>query len=407
MILRPQIPEPMEPWLQPKRYKIAKGGRGGGKSMTIAQILVSLAATKKLRILCAREIQKSIKESVHYMLAEAIEALGLQAFYDVGQSYIKSITGSEFIFTGLRHNIDSIKSMGGINIVWIEEADKTSPETWLKLDPTIRAKGSEIWFSYNPEDEDSIVHKLALNPYPNMLVVEINFEDNPFFPEELEVQRLRMLADPDARDDYEHVWLGKTKKNLHAQIFRNKWAVEYFESASDWFGPYFGCDWGYSNDPTVLIKCWIYNEILYIEKCISQVGLELDDTPGRFHRAMPEARDFVIRADSASPSNISYVKRNGHPRMIGAKKPKNSIIDGIIRMRAFKKIVIMPGLDDDVIMNFRLYSWKTDKLTHEVLNEPVDKYNDCIDAIRYALEPILLKKKTKRTGSHNQSIMER
>ncbi len=194
---------------QPKRYKVLYGGRGGAKSWGIAQALLVMAAGKRLRILCCREIQKSIRESSHRLLKEQIERLNLESIYEVTEySIMCTATGSEFIFEGLFRNINKIKSLEGIDIAWVEEAEKVSDESWEILTPTIRKEGSEIWISFNPQFEDDPTYKrFVTSPPENAVVVQINWEDNPWFPE---VLRIEMEQDR-ARDRslYEHKWLGK------------------------------------------------------------------------------------------------------------------------------------------------------------------------------------------------------
>lgn len=207
-----QLVEKFEPFLYPNRYKVAYGGRGSGKSWSIAQILVVQAYKEKTRILCAREIQRSISDSVIQLLSDTIDRMGLTAFFDVQKTQITGRNGSRFIFEGLRANITKIKSMEGVNRVWVEEAESVSATSWETLIPTIRAKGSEIWVSFNPRDElDDTYQRFVLNPPPDSYVTKVNYSDNPWFPEELEKERTH-LQNLD-RDLYRHIWEGEPLAN--------------------------------------------------------------------------------------------------------------------------------------------------------------------------------------------------
>lgn len=400
------IPEKFGEWLKPSRYKIASGGRGGGKSVAIARLLVVRSLQAKIRVLICRELQNSIKESSFYELKKAIEDLGVQSLFEIGDKTLKGKNGSEFLFSGLWQKKQSIKSMGGINIVFIEEASSLSKDSWEYLDPTIRAPGSEIWFALNFETEDDVAYKLARSKKRGVLHTHINFDSNPWFPIELETQRIDMLNDPESQELYDHIWMGQPRRNTESQIFRNKFCVQDFEPEDDWSGGHFGTDWGFSNDPTTLIKSYISDDALYIRKDFSKLKLDIDNTPQAFSLAMPEAAAHIIFADSASPGNISYMKRNGYARMVGAKKPKNSVKDGIARIRGFQRVVIHPDCKN-TLQEFRQYSWKVDKQSGLVLAEPVDKYNHLIDALRYSLEPFILGKRGAKARGYRGSLMER
>src|SRR3990167_9159740 len=166
-----------------KRYKVLEGGRGSGKSTSIADALLLRAKKEKLRILCTREMQNSIRDSVHRLLIDRITYLGLDNDFIIKKEIIFSIAGSEFIFKGLRHNISEIKSTEGIDICWVEEAEKVTEYSWQTLVPTIRKENSEIWISFNPEDEKSATHqRFIANPHPDCLHEHLTFKDNKFFP---------------------------------------------------------------------------------------------------------------------------------------------------------------------------------------------------------------------------------
>jgi phage terminase large subunit len=215
-----ELPEKLGFLLSEKhRYKGAYGGRGSAKSWTFARALLLLGATKKLRILCAREIQKSIKQSVHKLLGDQILAMGLEGFYEVLETEIRGKNGTEFSFSGLAtHTVDSIKSYEGCDICWVEEAHAVSKRSWDILIPTIRKEESEIWISFNPELEtDETYQRFVANPPPNSKIVHMNYTDNPWFSDVLEQERLHcQLTDPKG---YANIWEGKCLPAAAGAIF--------------------------------------------------------------------------------------------------------------------------------------------------------------------------------------------
>lgn len=221
-----EFPEKLECLFQPARYKVLYGGRGGSKSWGVARALLILGAQKKLRIACGREIQKSIADSVHHLLKEQIEELGLQSSYRVFETYIEGVNGTLFTFHGLKTNVVSLKSIEGIDIFWAEEAQTISKTSWDTLIPTIRKEGSEIWISFNPElDTDETYRRFVLNPPTGAMVVPVNYKDNPWFGPVLEQERLDCLAR--SEDDHDHIWGGQTRKTLEGAIFANEMREAY------------------------------------------------------------------------------------------------------------------------------------------------------------------------------------
>lgn len=395
-----EIPTLLGFLLEPKRYKISYGGRGGSKSWGFARVLIALSMGKKLRILCTRELQKSITDSVYKLLKDQIFELDLNDFFDISRKYfdIKHNTlvnamGSEFIFCGLRTNISEIKSMEGIDICWVEEAQKVSEESWQILIPTIRKEDSEIWISFNPDSIDDPTYKrFVLNPPPDSITREVSYKDNPWFPE-----TLRKEMEWDKQNDYEkylHIWEGEPRTYTDAQIFKGKFRVDVFEDTDHpgYDGPYYGADWGFSNDPNSLIRDYIHNHTLYISHEAYGVGVELDETP-EFFRSVPGADKYPIRADSARPDTISFMRKRGF-NVIGAKKGPGSVEDGISFIRSFKEVVIHERCIH-TLQEFKSYSYKIDRLTGDVLPIIVDAHNHSIDSIRYSLEPIMKNKSIK------------
>jgi phage terminase large subunit len=380
------------------RYLDWHGGRGAAKSWQVAAGLVMRATKQKKRILCAREFQNSISESVHTLLEETIDRLGLGYFFDVQSTMIKGANDSEFLYRGLRHNLTSIKSFEGADIVWIEEAQTMSERSWRILPPTIRKPGSQIVLTWNPDQEsDPTYQRIIVKPPANMYSCEVNWRDNPWFTAELEAERAEdERRDPDA---YQHVWEGKPWSRSDAQILHGKWRVEDFEPQASWNGPYHGADWGFAQDPTTLIRCWEYKNVLYISHEAYKIGLELDDTGTYWKVKVPGCERYVIRADNARPESISHVKKarlNPMPKIEAVTKWSGSVEDGIAHLRSYDAIVIHPRCKYTA-QEARLYSYKVDKLTNEVQPDVVDKHNHTWDAVRYALNPIIQANR-KRAG---------
>lgn len=217
-----QFPSKLKFLFEPSRYKVAYGGRGSGKSWGFARALLMMGTEKPMRILCAREIQKSIKQSVHTLLKDQIQALGLGQFYDVVETAIRGINGTEFSFAGLATNtVESIKSFEGVDIVWIEEAQTVSKRSYDILIPTIRKPGSEIWVTFNPYmDTDDTYRRFIINKPNDAVVVKMNYNDNPWFPDVLERERARCKANNP--EDYENIWEGATKAAADGAIYHKE-----------------------------------------------------------------------------------------------------------------------------------------------------------------------------------------
>ena len=216
-----EFPEALECLFKPARYKTLYGGRGGAKSWGIARALLLQGTTKPLRVLCAREMQTSITQSVHKLLKDQIAAMGLSGFYEVQNYVIKGMNGTEFTFHGLKHNIANIKSIEGVDVCWIEEAQTVSKSSWDTLIPTIRKDDSEIWISFNPSLEaDETYQRFVVSPPTGAVVQKINWADNPWFPDVLR-QEMEDLKAKDY-DAYLNVWEGHCKQTLDGAIYANE-----------------------------------------------------------------------------------------------------------------------------------------------------------------------------------------
>jgi phage terminase large subunit len=377
------------PLLEPARYKGAHGGRGSGKSHFFAGLLVERCMLEPgLRAACVREVQKSLKNSVKLLVEDKIREFGVAGQFEILDSEIRTPGGGVIIFQGMQnHTADSIKSLEGFDVCWVEEAQSLSQRSLDMLRPTFRKPGSELWFSWNPAKPTDPVDAFLRGEHPptGAVVVEANWSDNPWLPDELRGD----LEDDRQRDPdkFEHVWGGGYEQASAARVFKN-WEVREFETPESAILR-FGGDWGFAVDPTVLVRCWVDGRTLYVDHEAWQVGCEIDKTPALFD-TVPGSRKWTIRADSARPETVSYMRRNGFPRIVPAIKGPGSLEDGIEFLRAFD-IVVHPRCAH-VADELRTYSYKTDPHTGEILPVLEDKNNHTIDALRYALEEL------RRTG---------
>jgi phage terminase large subunit len=382
--LRIETPRWFMPLLAPARYKGAWGGRGSGKSHAFAEMLVEAHVLDPNRsTVCVREVQKSLSQSVKRLIEAKIEALGVGAYFEVQEAVIKSRKGDgRIIFQGMQnHTADSIKSLEGYDCAWVEEAQSLSQRSLDLLRPTIRKPGSELWFTWNPSQSTDPVDALLRGERlpPDAVVVGVNYESNPWFPEvlraELEYDRKR---DP---DKFRHVWAGEYLRNSERRVFKN-WRVEEFEAPRDAVIR-FGADWGFAVDPTVLVRCYIEGRTLYVDHEAYGVGVEIVDTPALF-LTVPGSETWPIVADSARPETIAHMRRHGFPKIMAAVKGPRSLEEGVEWLKSHD-IVVHPRCTH-LIDELTLYSYKADPLTGAVLPVLDDRDNHVIDALRYACE---------------------
>jgi phage terminase large subunit len=374
--------EVFEPLLATARYKGAWGGRGSAKSHFFAGLWLEESVAQKLDFVCLRETLKSLEFSVKKLLEAKIEAHNAGAYFEVQDRRIKSTHGGVTIFEGMQnHTADSIKSLEGFDRAWFEEAQNASDNSLTLLRPTIRKPGSQLWFSWNPKHKTDPIDALLRGdkPPPGAIVVKANYTDNPWLPAELRAEmEYDRSRDP---DKYAHVWLGEYQRNSESRVFKN-WRTEEFERPA---GTVYrlGADWGFSVDPSVLVRCSIEANRLYVDHEAYAVGCEIVNLPELF-MAIPEAEKWPITADSARPETISHMQKNGFPRIRAAIKGAKSLEEGVEWLKSFD-IVVHPRCKH-LIDELTLYSYKTDPLTGEVLPMLEDKNNHVIDALRYACE---------------------
>lgn len=381
------IPTPavFEPLLCPSRYKGIHGGRGGAKSHFFGDQLIDRALRRMpcCRAVCVREVQRTLGQSVKRLLEDKIKAYRLEHEFRVLENRIEAPRGGLIIFNGMQdHTADSIKSLEGFDVAWVEEAQSLSQRSLDLLRPTIREEDSEIWCSWNPRLPTDPVDKLLRSDRPpDSIVIESSYRDNPFFPEvlrrEMEWDRSR---DP---EKYQHVWLGGYERNSESRVFKN-WHIEEFESPADGIY-YYGADWGYSIDPSTLVRCRPDGRTLYVDYEAYRIGVEIDHLADLFD-TVPGSRDWPITADSARPETISYLQKHGFPKIGAAIKGPNSVKEGVIFLQNYD-IIVHPRCVHTVD-ELTMYSYVVDKLTGMVTPLLADKKNHIIDPLRYATEGI-------------------
>lgn len=383
---------------EPYRHKALFGGRGSAKSHTIATVLVLLARMRKrertvcrhplqsdaLLIVCARQFQNSIRDSVKELIEQKIKAHGFAHEFDVTEREIRhKLTGSRFIFIGLDRNPDSAKSLEGADICWVEEARTINSRSFEILIPTVRKPGSELWWSWNPEYREDPVDAYfrggEITP-PGAKIQQVGIEDNPYFyltelPNEMWfMQRFNQPR-------YQHIWLGGYDDTFDSKVFSN---VEIGRIAvPEYCAPRYGMDFGFGTDPSFMVKLYIIESqrVVYIAREFKgRVPLRQLPT---VMREILESEGDPICADSAQPMAIEHLENEGF-NIYGAVKGPGSIKAGINWLQGYR-IIIDPDCEA-MREEARLYSWQIDKKTKKVLNVPVDAHNHGWDAVRYACE---------------------
>jgi len=355
--------------------------------MTAVKAYQSMMNGESGVVLCAREFMNSLEESSMQEVKQAILSVPwLASNFDIGEKYIRTIDKSvNYVFCGLRHNLDSIKSKARILLCWVDEAESVSEIAWQKLSPTVREEGSEIWVTWNPERDGSATDKrFRKEAGDDCITVEMNYTDNPWFPDVLEGERLndQRRLDPAT---YAWVWEGAYLENSDKQVLAGKYRVAEF-SDNLWKEAerlFFGADFGFAKDPNTLTRSFILHNRLYIEYEAYGQQTELDHMPALYD-TIPGSRDWPIKADSARPETISYLKRQGF-NISAAEKWQGSVEDGIAHLRGFDEIIIHPRCKN-VAREARMWSYKTDRITGEVLPKLADGFEHCWDGIRYSLD---------------------
>jgi len=403
-IARAEFPVKLEGLFRKSRYKVAYGGRGGAKSWGIARALLILGAKSPLRILCAREFMTSMRDSVHKLLCDQIESLGLLGFYDITQASIRGKNGTEFSFIGLKNNIANVKSYEGVSICWVEEAQTVSRLSWNVLIPTIRAEGSEIWISFNPELEtDETYQRFVANPPEDCITMRVNWSDNPWFPETLRLEKDSLKA----RDEeaYNQVWEGLCRQTVDGAIF----AKEMQQAEKD--GritkvPYDATkpvhavfDLGWSDSTAIWFLQFVGMEtrlIRYIEDAQKTISYYLAtmQTYGYVYDTVWLPHDAENKTLAAAGRSIDdIVRAAGYKTNI---LPRVPILDSINAARTiFPNCYFDREHTADGLACLRHYRYEVDPDTGQFSRNPLhDHYSHGADAFRYI--GLMIKEPTKR-----------
>lgn len=385
------LPPYAEVLFQPHRYICLYGGRGAGRSWSVARALLVMMHRQPLRVLCTRQFQSSIRDSVHQLLRDQISLLGFTGF-SVTEREIRHTNGSLAVFLGLQYHIESVKSLEGVDVVWCEEAEMIPEGSWRVLIPTIRRPGSRFIITCNVGLESDATYRrfIATRP-PDCVSLKVGWQDNQWLPDELTKERVYLeRVDPDSAA---HIWGGELRQSSAAQVLHGKWAIDDVEPQPSWSGPYHGLDFGFSVDPTALVQVYIEGRTLHVQQELYRVGLELDDTAAACTGAIAGCETHVIRADSARPESISYLRRHGLPRIESVEKWSGSIEDGIAYLRQFERIVVHSRCKH-WIAEARTYSYKVDERSGDILPVILGRNDDLIDATRYALSPMIRRRES-------------
>jgi phage terminase large subunit len=367
--------------MEQKRYKVAYGGRGGGKSQNIIRLLLALALEKPRRILNTRAVRYALRDSIYQLYTDLIHAWQLERYFTFRNDFIEVFNGSRLLFCGLNGGQShQIKSMEGIDICFVEEAEYVEEEAWLTLLPSIRKESSEIWISFNPQSTDSPVWRRFIEEERSAILrIYVCYKDNPWFPLSL---RHEIAHDKKHWPErYQTIWLGKPQKNSEELVFGQHFHRETVSEPPPETPLFYGIDWGFADDPTALIACYIVDNKLYIYKEVILYRAAVADLPAQLLAVIPPYA--TAYADASRPELIAYCRQAGL-RIKAAPKGAGSINKGLYYIKSLRTVLIDSECPQ-TFYEFSNYRYKRDKMTGHLIMTPEDKYNHTIDAIRYAL----------------------
>lgn len=396
-----EFPAKLKFLFQPARYKICRGGRGSGKSWGYARAILIRCAKEKTRVLCTREVQKSIQQSVHQLLSDQIEALGLSDVFEVLATEIRCANGSAIYFSGLSdQTAESLKSFEGVDIVWCEEAQAISKRSWSILIPTIRKDGSEIWATYNPELESDETHqRFVINPPPDCVSVVMNYSDNPYFPAVLEAERVH--AEKTMKpEEYAHIWEGQCKPAVEGAIYFDAMAAsikagrirEVPHDAS--LKTHVVLDLGMADSMTLILVQKVASEIRiihYIEgnqRTLADYsaelrGLRLDDQPINWGTVYLPHDGFHKRHQTGK-DDASILQSLGWTVAPKEQLTITSVNTGIDRAREmFPRVYFNKERTERLVECLKRYRWNISQKTGEAVQPLHDEFSHGADAFRY------------------------
>ena len=382
---------------------ILYGGRGSGKSQALAVYGIMESYKNDGVILCAREIQKSINDSIYASIVSCIESMGVLGDFYITKTTITNLqTGAVFLFSGLKTNITAIKSINKLRVALVDEAENVSENSWNILMPTLRYLDTRVYIVFNPRFEKDPTYKMFVKDADSdTLCIKINYNDNVMFPASLEKQRLAMYAKAERTGDfnlYNWVWNGDFMKVANASILGNLLQVEHFEVDDSFGRPYIGIDWGFSIDPNVIVECYVKGRNLYVNRVGMAHKLPLNRTAAWLKDQVPLVESWPSWADCARPETVNQMNLDGLTKVKSCTKTK--INDGVAVLQSFDKIIIntTAGKTRDVqemaVSELAGYSYKTlnkDTPQEVVTPDIVDASNNVADAIRYALQDLIIK----------------
>lgn len=387
-----EFPSKLKPLFEKYRYKIAYGGRGGSKSWGVARALLIMGAQRKMRIGCFREVQKSIKESVHHLLSSQIQALGLGAHYDILETEIRGKNGTEFLFAGLKqHTVESVKSYEALDVVWVEEAQTVSKKSWDILIPTIRKPGSEIWVTFNPDlDTDDTYQRFVVSPPPSSVVIQINYNDNPWFSEELEQERLH--CQQTRPNDYPVIWEGKCRRVVEGAIYADEieQAIEQKRIRDVPYDPMLKVhtiwDLGWNDSMSIILVQAAASELRvidFIEDSHKRLDQYIDVLEKRGYRYGKDFLPHDGRAKNIQTGKSAEEILRGLNRRVEIV-PQTNIEEGIKAARmAFPRCYFDKERTKDLTEHLKRYKRAINATTNEPGAPLHDEHSHAADAFRY------------------------
>ena len=364
------------------------GGRFSLKSHTVARILLIRARQEKMRIGCFREFQNSITDSSHQLLSDLIALYELNDFVVTDKAIVNTITGSDFLFKGLRRNEQSVKSIEGIDIAWVEEAQTVSEQSIEILTPTVRKKGSQIIYTYNRLDEEDPVHKrLVLEGRPNTLIINANYDVAIKYDWMPKVMFDEIESDKAHRPAlYKTKWLGEPSSQ-EGRVFDGWVRIEDVPEEAKLERR--GLDYGYTNDPTAIVDIYKYNGGYVLNEKLYKKGMS--------NKAISDALklfdDILTVADSSEPKSNDELVSYGLP-VIGAKKGAGSITQGIQLIQGIPIWITKRSVN--LYKEYLNYTWMKDR-EGKTLNTPEGGLDHALDAVRYAIQSL---------NPHEQEVIE-
>ena len=382
------------------RFEVYYGGAGSGKSVFITQKILIKALTQKRKVLIMRKVGSTLKDSCWQLVLDTLSQFQLFSFCNINKSVmtIELPNGSVLLFKGMDDS-EKIKSITGITDIWVEEATEFGEEDIEQLNLRLRAKASylQMLFSFNPVSKANWVYKRWFKDgtiiTDDTVIHQSTYKDNRFLPDDY-VATIEKMAR--TNPTYYRIYALGEFASLDKLVFNN-WSVGRIEDARDW-DLLCGLDFGFTNDPTAFVVSFLKDRTLYVSREYVKTGL-LNDQIATVIRELGFSKSTII-GDSAEVKSIEELRRAGLYRIYPATKGQGSVLQGIQKLQQYD-IVVDPDCEH-VITELQNYAWKKDRATGEYINEPIDEFNHCIDALRYSLQ---CTDKYKRLTTVSKSIL--